>query len=103
MICIFPKSYTIQEQVFIISVFLSYCLYIIVSLGIYYLNPIYLNILNEFIRIYVCFFLIIRFNPFKKEIILTSLDKRIAFSAGVILFTTNFLSKLLNGNFFDFN
>lgn len=95
MFQIFPKAYSIEEQIFIISVTLSYILYIILSLGFYYLNPNYLTILNELIRVYVCLFLIIRFNPFQKEIRLTSLDKRIAFSAGIILFTSIFLNNVL--------
>ena len=96
----FPKTYSLEEQVFIVSVATSYTLYVIVSLGFYYMNPMYLTILNEIIRIYVCLFLIIRFNPFQKDIKLSSLDKRIAFSGGIILFTTNFLNKILNGTFF---
>lgn len=49
----------------------------------------YTEILNYYIKVYTSVYILYRFNPFKKSIICTPFDKRIIFSAGlVILFTS---------------
>lgn len=50
--------------------------------------------ISHYIRIYVCIFLIIRFNPFysyftKKKFVFTELDRKIAYTAGITLLTTD--------------
>lgn len=53
-----------------------------------------LTTVSYYIRIYVCLFLIIRFNPFysfftKRKFVFTELDRKIAYTAGVTLLTTD--------------
>ena len=53
-----------------------------------------LSIVSYYIRIYVCVFLIVRFNPFysiftKKKFIFTELDRKIAYSSGITILTTD--------------
>ena len=53
-----------------------------------------LSIVSYYIRIYVCIFLIVRFNPFysiftKKKFIFTELDRKIAYSSGITILTTD--------------
>jgi hypothetical protein len=53
-----------------------------------------LSIVTYYIRIYVCIFLIIRFNPFysfftKKQFVFTELDRKIAYSSGIAILTTD--------------
>jgi hypothetical protein len=53
-----------------------------------------LTTISYYIRIYVCIFLIIRFNPFysyftKRKFVFTELDRKIAYTAGVTLLTTD--------------
>ena len=53
-----------------------------------------LSIVTYYIRIYVCIFLIIRFNPFysfftKKKFVFTELDRKIAYSSGITILTTD--------------
>lgn len=53
-----------------------------------------LTTISYYIRIYVCIFLIIRFNPFysyftKRKFVFTDLDRKIAYTAGVTLLTTD--------------
>lgn len=83
------------------TIFLSYCLYFIAILGISTQAPIYLTYLEIIIKVYVSLFLIIRFNPFT-NLIFTHLDKRIAFSAGVFLFSTSIVTQLIK-NYLHFN
>ena len=53
-----------------------------------------LSIVSYYIRIYVCVFLIVRFNPFytiftKKRFVFTDLDRKIAYSSGITILTTD--------------
>jgi phosphoglycerol transferase MdoB-like AlkP superfamily enzyme len=53
-----------------------------------------LSIVSYYIRIYVCIFLIVRFNPFysiftKKKFVFTDLDRKIAYSSGITILTTD--------------
>ena len=88
-----------QEKIFIFTIALSYILYFIVILGISTQAPVYLNYLEMFVKVYVSLFLIIRFNPFS-NLNFTHLDRRIAFSAGLFLFSTSIISEILK-NYFD--
>jgi len=49
---------------------------------------------SYYIRVYVCIFLIVRFNPFysfftKKRFVFTELDRKIAYSSGITILTTD--------------
>ena len=53
-----------------------------------------LSVITYYTRIYVCIFLILRFNPFysiitKRRFIFTDLDRKIAYSSGIIILTTD--------------
>lgn len=57
-------------------------------------TKIILTDISYYIRIYVCLFLILRFNPFytyftKRAFIFTELDRKIAYTAGITLLTTD--------------
>ena len=63
----------------------------ITNIGIININPSYINKIHIGLLYYVCFILLIRFNPFIKQTNIISdskFDRKIAFSAGIILFTT---------------
>jgi len=76
-----------QELFFNIFIIVTYISYIAVAIGLLPTFPSYLNYLNTFIHFYICFFLLYRFNPFRK-IQFTELDRKIVFSSGILLFTT---------------
>ena len=88
----------VQEKIFVFTIILSYILYFIAILGVSTQAPIYLSYLEIFIKVYVSLFLIIRFNPFS-HIKFTHLDRRIAFSAGVFLFSTSIINQFLKEYF----
>ena len=76
-----------QEFFFNTFIIITYISYIAVAIGLLPTFPYYLNYLNTFIHFYICFFLLYRFNPFRK-VEFTELDRKIVFSSGILLFTT---------------
>ena len=73
---------------------LVYILYFIVVMGLSAKAPEYLADLQYYLKIYISLFLIIRFNNFR-HIEFTDLDRRIAFNAGVFLFTATLLNTIV--------
>jgi hypothetical protein len=86
-----------QELFFNTFIIIMYSCYIAIAIGLLPSFPLYLNYLNGFVHIYICFFLLYRFNPFRR-IKFTELDRKIVFSSGLLLFTTF----ILNGQTFNF-
>ena len=84
-----------QEHLFTLSIYATYFLIAAAYLGISTAAPKYLNDLNFYVKIYVCLFLLLRFNPFRKMDSFTTLDRKIAFSAGIIIFTTTILDSYI--------
>ena len=87
-----------HKGVFVKGLYLSYALFIFAFTGIIQLDPSYLSTLEAALRYYVCFFLIIRFNPFSRKRAGNSksaiaFDRRIAYSAGVFLLLTTALTR----------
>jgi len=89
------KLYLIQTIFFSFFVTISYLLLFISALGISDKAVIYLNDLSYYVRIYICLFLIWRFNPLRKHYEFTDLDGKIAFSAGVFILSTTALNKYI--------
>jgi hypothetical protein len=94
---IYPKQFIyIQERFFDIFIFLSYLFLIFSLFGISLIPSNIFFDVNNIVRIYICLFLIWRFNPFRTNFEFTNLDRKIAFSAGVIILSTTALNKYLN-------
>ena len=62
--------------------------------GIIFINPKYVSVAHTFILYYICLILLIRFNPYATKNNFTDFDKKIAFTAGIILFTTTIAKQL---------
>jgi len=84
----------LQNFWFDIFIFLSYSLYILFAIGIIKNAPEYLDSLDYYVKIYISLFLLWRFNPFRK-VTFTDLDRKIVFSAGLFLFSTTAINKIL--------
>lgn len=84
-----------QEYLFDIFLWLSYALLVASAFGLSRSAPKYLDILDYSVRTYVCLFLIWRFNPLRGHVPFTSLDKKIAFNAGLFILTTSVLNQYL--------
>jgi hypothetical protein len=82
-----------HQNVFVTGLYLSYILFVIAFTGVLSVNPAYLTTLESALRYYVCFFLIIRFNPVTRRRASTpatvAFDRKMAFSAGVFLLLTS--------------
>jgi hypothetical protein len=83
-----------QDNLYNIIAYVSFILYILISLGISANAPQYLDTLQYYIKIYISLFLIIRFNPFR-TVKFTELDTKIAFSAGLFLLATTAINNVL--------
>jgi hypothetical protein len=90
------KLHKWQERLFDIFIYVSYFLIIISSLGLSNSAPKYLQSLDYYIRVYICLFLMWRFNPLRTHYEFTDLDRKIAFSAGVFILTTTALNQYLD-------
>ena len=84
-----------QERIFDIAIYISYALIILSYLGLSKYNPAFLNDINNYLRIYICLFLLWRFNPFRHLEKFTNLDRKIAFTAGFFILTTTVLNNYL--------
>lgn len=90
---IIPEDYKTQEVFYDVVSYLSFFLIFLSGLGFSAFAPEYLGDLNYFLMLYVAIILIWRFHPFRKTPKFTNLDRKIAFTAGCFILTTNFLNK----------
>ena len=81
-----------QERMFDIFITVSYILIFASFFGFSSSAPQYLVNLDYYVRIYICLFLLWRFNPFRKVDSFTNLDRKIVFSAGLFILTTSALN-----------
>ena len=82
-----------QERLFNIFIYVSYMLMILSAFGLSETAPKFLQSLDYYVRIYICLFLIWRFNPLRMKYEFTDLDRKIAFTAGVFILTTTALNQ----------
>jgi len=64
-------------------------------IGIGITRPMWMTVIDYYLKIFVSIFLVYRFNPFRNKIFLEELDRRVVFTAGIILFTSTILNKIL--------
>lgn len=63
--------------------------------GFFQEKPVSILKINYVIKIAIAFFLIYRFNPYRKsQIVFTKLDRKVAYSAGVYILTLSFIDIL---------
>jgi len=84
-----------QDKLFNLFIIISWSLIIISALGFSQEAPKLLSSLDYYVRIYVCIFLMWRFNPLRTHYEFTDLDRKIAFTAGLFILTTTILNKYL--------
>jgi len=86
--------YNFQSHILTLFVILTYVSYIGLAVGIQVVSPHNLDTLDYYAKVYVCLFLLYRFNPFR-TIEFNELDRKIAFSAGVFLLSTTFINDVI--------
>ena len=89
------KLHEAQSNFFNIFIYITYALLFISALGISQTAPKYLDSMEYYVRIYICLFLMWRFNPLREKVEFTELDRKIAFSAGAFILTTTALNQYL--------
>ena len=90
---IINKLYTFHERMFDIIINVVFILLIITLLGLSQYAPKYLNYLDYYLKIYICLFLIWRFNPLRSKYECTDLDIKIAFNSGLVILTSTALNQ----------
>lgn len=88
-------SIKFQERIFDIIVIVSWILIVVSTLGLSHKAPQFLETVHYYLRIYICIFLMWRFNPLRKKYEFTNLDRKMVFTAGFFIFTTTVLNQYL--------
>ena len=87
-----------HQKLFVYGLYLSYLLFALSLTGVFPVSYEYLVNLRSLLTYYVCFILILRFNPFIERKIITKneykFDRRIAFTSGCFLLLTTTLSNV---------
>ena len=92
------RSYTLFENhvkypLYFGSVGLLYISYFVLFFGLFKINTQYVHILSTFVHVFICLFLILRFNPFVKAE-LRPYDSNIIFGSALLLLFNVVLSEL---------
>ena len=96
MLVQFQKAiHKFQSKILSVIGIITFILYLGIFLGLWASAPQYLSGLQYYVKIYVGLFLIYRFNPFR-NIKFTDLDRRIGFTAGMILVASYILQYLFD-------
>ena len=85
-----------QERVFDMVTYLTYFLMIISFFGISVFAPSFVQSFDYYVKIYICLFLLWRFNGFRTQYEFTELDRKISFAAGLFILTTTILNTYVN-------
>lgn len=79
-----------QEQIYDVFSYISFIFLIFTFIGLSHLKPQYIDTIDYYLKLYICLFLIIRFNNFQKKQF-TNLDKKIASHAGFLILSSTFV------------
>ncbi len=82
-----------QEKTFDFVITISFILLFVTLFGFSQKAPEYLTTIDYYLKIYICLFLIWRFNPFRSKIQFTSLDAKISFNAGLFILASTTLNQ----------
>jgi hypothetical protein len=88
------KLTSFQNNAFTLIIIATYLIYFLSAIGISKTAPMYLDDFDYYVKIYISLFLLWRFNMFRK-IEFNELDRKIAFSAGLFLFTSTAVYNIL--------
>jgi hypothetical protein len=82
-----------QEKTFDFVITISFILLLVTLFGFSQKAPEYLSTIDYYLKIYICLFLILRFNPFRSKIQFTNLDAKISFNAGLLILASTALNQ----------
>jgi len=76
----------IKEPIYLAMAFTLYALYFSIYVGVFYVNPRYIETLSYAIRLFVCTILVFKFHPFREHK-LKHYDSQIIFASAVLILT----------------
>lgn len=74
---------------------LIHVVYFAVLVGLVETAPEYIHTLESYVKVYVALFLVLRFNKYTGTSTFTPLDRKIVFSAGLVVLSTSALGWLV--------
>ncbi len=87
------KFLIFQEKTFDFVIKISFILLLVTLFGFSQKAPEYLSTLDYYLKIYICSFLIWRFNPLRSKFQFTNLDAKISFNAGLFILASTALNE----------
>ena len=91
----------IKKPIYVVTMGTIYLSYFLIYFGIFSINREYINFLNIFIQLFICFFLMLRFNPFIKNHVLRDFDGQIIFACAIFLLT-NLFATVMGVTYFNY-
>jgi hypothetical protein len=90
-----------QEQLYSWAVYAYYTFTTLAVLGISVTAPKYADIIDFYLSVYICLFLMYRFNPLRTNIKCTNFDKRIIFSSSILILLSSVLKSTIYNQLFS--
>jgi len=87
------KFLIFQEKTFDFVIKIAFILLLVTLFGFSQNAPEYLSTLDYYLKIYICLFLIWRFNPLRSKFQFTNLDAKISFNAGLFILASTALNE----------
>jgi len=88
--------WTFHTSTYLWLVLLVHIVYLAVLVGIVDTAPEYIDTLESYIKVYVALFLVLRFNKYTGTSTFTPLDRKIVFTAGLVVLSTSALNWLVD-------
>lgn len=88
--------WTLHTSTYLWLALLIHVVYLAVLVGIVDTAPEYIHTLESYVKVYVALFLVLRFNKYTGTSNFTPLDRKIVFSAGLVVLSTSALGWLVD-------
>jgi len=87
--------WTLHTSTYLWLALLIHVVYFAVLVGLVETAPEYIHTLESYVKVYVALFLVLRFNKYTGTSTFTPLDRKIVFSAGLVVLSTSALGWLV--------
>ena len=87
--------WTFHTSTYLWLALLIHVVYFAVLVGLVETAPEYIHTLESYVKVYVALFLVLRFNKYTGTSTFTPLDRKIVFSAGLVVLSTSALGWLV--------
>jgi hypothetical protein len=88
--------WTLHTSTYLWLALIVHIVYLAVLVGIVDTAPEYIHTLESYIKVYVALFLVLRFNKYTGTSHFTPLDRKIVFTAGLVVLSTSALNWLVD-------